>query len=446
MLFTTAFAAALSVAGALADAPAAGWHIFLLTGQSNSLGAVKGSPAPPELLEKYRSEAKMWNGNMVRDTGVCFEKNPGWQAVEPQLPRYNGNNCMGPEYGFCHILERRAPKVFKGKLGIIKASLDGGGNHFWMKGGKAYASMTASIAAAMKAQKGGVIEGLIYLQGESNAGEEVTLAGKRFAELAGNLKKDIPAPKLRFFVVGEPATWHGKDTMVNNTTTVAELAKMVTARKNTAWVRTRDLTKITQGDSMGVHYDGKSQITIGARFGYNVLMLMRVKEWRGIRNDNPDAPLESPEAWWNCSAKPASREPVVAVWDVAAANTEETLSGKLLVAGIRIEDPFRAEIIINGKDKNRLFLGEKGIVLQDADLRLNGVKLDLSLPQTWEIPAGRTLTLHDTVLSGAAVGQLSLQGEGTIVLSGTSSALDFPVVGKVTIRKVESLDISKSPH
>lgn len=438
MLFTTAFATALSMAEALADTPATGRHIFLLTGQSNSLGAVKGSPASPELLAKYRSGAKMWNGNMVRDTGVCFEKNPTWQAVEPQLPMYNGNNCMGPEYGFCHILERRAPKVFKGKLGIIKASLDGGGNHFWLKGGKAYGSMISSINAAMKAQKGGTIEGLIYLQGESDVGEEVTLAGKRFQQLAANLKKDIPAPNLHFYIVGQPATWHGKDTTVNGATTAAGLAKMAEAhKKNTAWVHTRDLTKITRGDNMGVHYDGKSQITIGARFGYQILLLMRVKNLNGIRNDDPDAPLESPRAWWGGSPASATRKPAVAVWDVAAVNAEETLSGNLSLPGIRIEDPFRSEIVINGKGKNELSLGGEGIVLQEADLRFNNVKLELSAPQTWEIPAGRTLTLNNSTLPGAAAAQLTLKGEGTLVLSGTSAKLNIPNAGQVTVSKAD---------
>lgn len=438
MLFTTAFAAALSMAGALADTPATGRHIFLLTGQSNSLGAVKGSPASPGLLAKYRSGAKMWNGNMVRDTGVCFEKNPTWQAVEPQLPMYNGNNCMGPEYGFCHILERRAPKVFKGKLGIIKASLDGGGNHFWLKGGKAYGSMIASINAAMKTQEGGTIEGLIYLQGESDVGEEVTLAGKRFPQLAANLKKDIPAPNLHFFVVGQPATWHGKDTMVNGATTAAGLAKMAELhKKNTAWVHTRDLTKITRGDNMGVHYDGKSQITIGARFGYQMLLLMRVKILNGIRNDDPDAPLESPRAWWGGSPASAMRKPAVAVWDVAAVNAEETLGGKLSLPGIRIEDPFRSEIVINGKGKNELSLGGEGIVLQEADLRFNSVKLELSAPQTWEIPAGRTLTLNNSTLPGNAAAQLTLKGGGTLVLAGTSAKLNIPNAGQVTVSKAD---------
>ena len=429
-----ACAAALPVSAVAAD-KGADVHVFLLTGQSNSLGAVKGTPAPQELLDKYRSQAEMWNGNMVRDTGVCFEKTPAWVPVAPQLPVYNGNPCMGPEYGFCHVLETRAPEVFKGKTAIIKASLDGGGNHFWQKGGKAYASMLATATAAMKASKGGTIEGLIYLQGESDAGDEVTNAGKRFPELFANLKKDIPAPKLKYAVVGQPATWHGKDKEVGGTTTAAQLEKMAAARKNTGWVRTRDLTKITSGDNMGVHYDGKSQITIGARFGYQMLMQMGVVVFDGIRNDNPDVTLDSPDAWWRSGrSESAKREPVTAVWDVAAVNAEETVAGTWTVSGIRVEDPFRAEIVINGKEGAKLNLGKKGIVLQDSDLSLHNLPVTVKASQTWKIPAGRTLTLDNVKLGKEKSAQIKLQGEGKVVLKG-GTKLPGVDKGKVSVEE-----------
>lgn len=45
------------------------------------------------------------------------------------------------------------------------------------------------------------------------------------------------------------------------------------ANDNMGWVPTRDLAKITSGDNMGVHYDGKSQITIGARYAYEAARL-----------------------------------------------------------------------------------------------------------------------------------------------------------------------------
>ncbi len=47
--------------------------IFLLTGQSNSLGAVKGSPASPELLKKYEPQATLyWHENFRAAGGGCF--------------------------------------------------------------------------------------------------------------------------------------------------------------------------------------------------------------------------------------------------------------------------------------------------------------------------------------------------------------------------------------
>lgn len=413
-----------------ADVPEGGQRLFVLTGQSNSLGAVKGSPASPELLKKYRSDARMWNGNMVRDTGVCFEKSPCWQAVEPQLPSYNGGLCMGPEYGFCHLLERRAPKVFRGKLGIIKASLDGGGNHYWQRGGKAYASMLSTISAAMKAQKGGRIVGLIYLQGESDAGDEITLAGKRFPELVNNLRKDAKAKKMTLCMVGEPADWHGRDKQAGGTTTVRQLETMASGNKNISWIRTRDLTKITQGDNMGVHYDGKSQITIGARYAYAVLRRMHLPLPGRVRSDCREIPLDSPSAWWS-SEKASADE--LAVWDVAAANTEERLDGEWSARGIRVEDPFRDVVTIRGR--GCLGIGSAGIVLQDADLHLSGVTLRLRSPQTWHIPAGRTLTLEDTPVTGEGAGEVSLEGEGILVLSGASGGLNFRSRGNVTVQR-----------
>ena len=45
--------------------------IFLLTGQSNSLGAVKGSPASPALLKKYEPKNTLyWHENFGQREGV----------------------------------------------------------------------------------------------------------------------------------------------------------------------------------------------------------------------------------------------------------------------------------------------------------------------------------------------------------------------------------------
>ena len=62
--------------------------IFLLTGQSNSLGAVKGSPASPELLKKYEPKNTLyWHENFGQREGVF----PGASTSGEQAP----SSCRG---------------------------------------------------------------------------------------------------------------------------------------------------------------------------------------------------------------------------------------------------------------------------------------------------------------------------------------------------------------
>lgn len=50
--------------------------IFLLTGQSNSLGAVKGSPASPELLKKYEPKGLCTGMKILGKGKACFPALP----------------------------------------------------------------------------------------------------------------------------------------------------------------------------------------------------------------------------------------------------------------------------------------------------------------------------------------------------------------------------------
>ena len=122
--------------------------IFLLTGQSNSLGAVKGSPASPELLKKYEpKETLYWHENFGQREGVFPGASTSWEQVRPAMPRYNGNLCMGPEYGFAFTLEKNG--WFKDvDVAVVKASRDGGDNSHWRKNGQAYRTLVQAVKNA----------------------------------------------------------------------------------------------------------------------------------------------------------------------------------------------------------------------------------------------------------------------------------------------------------
>ena len=370
-------------------------HVYILTGQSNSLGAVKGTPASAEQLERYKSDGLLWNGNMVRSTGEKYEKNPSWTTVAPQQPKLNGSLCMGPEYGFCSMMQRRKWHTANGdKVAVIKASLDGGGNSCWLADAPGYKSMSSTIKAALSALKGrSQVHALLYLQGESDQSEEeITEAPARFLDLLARVGKETKKGSLKFAVVGECATWGGNENKnASGDTTAKLLGDMARKKKNVGWVRTRDLTKITAGDNMKVHYDGKSQLTIGARYAYAVATLEKLP-FTPTRNDAPEAAVDSPSAWW-AGKMPTAEQ--TATWDAAAANVEQEKVNKLLsVAGIVVNDPFSGRILLTAakEGKAHVSLGSKGIALKQGDLSLQ-LPVETTADQSWKLAEGRTLVI-----------------------------------------------------
>ena len=392
---------------------------YILTGQSNSLGAVKGSPASAELTAQYASDALLWNGNMMRDTGACFEKSPVWQPVAPQLPRYSGNLCMGPEYAFCRFTQNLGNNGCD-TLGVIKASLDGGGNSYWLPGSPAYESVVRTVRAAIAAVPGGRVKvlGVLYLQGESDEGEEITQARQRLSDFLRNLEEELKGTgadttALRCYVVGQPADWHGKDTEYQGRTTADELRKLTESRADMGWVYTRDLPKIRRGDGMGVHYDGVAQLSIGARFAYTAAVLHGQTLPQTVRNAVPDVPLNSPAAWWG-NILPVGD--AAAHWDISSAVAEHRITAPLHLGGIRIADTVMPQVKLSVDSPEAvLMIGERGISLLNRDLMIRG-NVCLTSVQEWKIPTGQRVLLRDGTLSGSAT--LCVSGGGVLELCG----------------------------
>lgn len=458
---------ALLVATALlSPASASELHVYLLTGQSNSLGAVKGDPLPDELLREYSTEkggkpVLMWNGNMSGSVSaneasknlVVPDAGKQWEVVAPQLPAY-GAKCMGPEFGFAYTLRRLAgPKA--GDIAIIKCSRDGGGNEQWAKGQSLYGLLLNSVRTALeradKKYDTIVLEGVLYLQGESNRSAEK--ADTRFLSFREDLSKDIKAKPikghkvhagLKKAVVGECATWGTQNNATVNAT-AAIMRRMAEAdAAHRGFVVTRDLDKITAGDGLGVHYDGVSQLTIGARFAYQIArmddkldtnILVRGQEYEGKEPGSPIY-LNDAEAWWITSGgKKKNKRPArerIRVWDLSSANMKNSAQGTELLAadmemsGIRIEDPYSEDdttgirnatiTIAPAAGKSPVLnLGAGGIELQHGHLSLQ-TALRLTTAQTWQLGAGCALSLAQ-VPEGENIAALRM---------GTGSALNLP--------------------
>lgn len=422
-------------------------HVYILTGQSNSLGAVKGDPLPDELLQVYSTAqggrpVLMWNGNMSGSVSaneasknlVVPDAGKAWEIVAPQLPAY-GAKCMGPEFGFAYTMRRLMKEG--DDLAVIKCSRDGGGNEQWAKGQSLYGllvnSVNTALAAVDKRYAKVQLEGLMYLQGESN--RSAAGADEKFLAFWRDVRKDIKAkrvkaPLLKAAVVGECATWGTQNNDTVKATALAMRRMAEADAKHMGFVVTRDLDKITAGDGLGVHYDGVSQLTIGARYAYQMARLCGVKadeqvrvrsQWYEGAQEGGPIYLNEERAWWSLAAakKPLPAEQLIAVWDLSSANMKNSAQGAELLAadwavgGIRIDDPYseddttgirNATITIApaaGKSPE-LRLGKGGIELQHGNLALQ-VPVRTTAAQTWRIGAGRSLSLTAPLHADAPV-------------------------------------------
>lgn len=272
-----AFGAALLCVPAAAET----FHVFLLTGQSNALGAIKENFAYEERMVPAPQKMLFWHGNFG---GYCTGKSSGeWSRVEPQR---ESQIVMGPEYGFAQAFESEIAEklgLAPENCGILKVARDGGGNALWCApDGDAYRQILAVAErafAAVPALGFDKIEicALLYLQGESDLPEEIPLAGTRLAALRENLIRALADKKIdgieavsareMALLVGEPANYFGRETSAaDGTTSRDRLKKLAETALRAAWIPTRDLPKITSGDALGVHYNGNAQLAIGRRF------------------------------------------------------------------------------------------------------------------------------------------------------------------------------------
>ena len=214
------------------------------------------------------------------------------------------------------------------------------------------------------------------------------------------------------------------------------------------WVPTRDLAKITSGDNMGVHYDGKSQITIGARYPYEAARLAGY-DTGTVRSGNYDAALSSTEAWMNGKLPVDS----TAVCDAASSAKDNMVSSaagtNAVLYGIRIEDTYLNTITIRGvavdgssapsMQDGHLILGSGGIdIATGKNLNIASV-LELQGDQQWNLAGRSTLSIRGSSSSGNH--QLTfITGTGDVAIRNSTLAADPSGIARVEVSAYVNTD------
>lgn len=246
------------------QARAAHYKLFVLTGQSNSLGTTNaGEPDPSPGTDPADAHIKFYWHN-VKDSAVTIGTSGGvFTTLQSQQGgAYVGSAThWGPEMNFGRTLYRAGVRNF----GIIKASRGGGGNTNWSKadGGHMYSHVvnTVNAATAILTANGDTFEivGLLYLQGESDSTAEANVAKTRIKALTDNLRADLPnASNLHTIIGGIAAAGVDRDIVR------AQHAAAGSENATIDYFPNLDLQSQTASDNL--HFNKAAKLRIGERF------------------------------------------------------------------------------------------------------------------------------------------------------------------------------------
>lgn len=254
------------------------YDVYILTGQSNSLGTTgSGDTLPLPGSDPTDADTKFfWSNVSASNTiypPVLYGNSAG--AITPlQIQEGDGSanpNFWGPEFGFARTMAKAGSK----NILLIKASRGGGSNALWDKttfeasnnDGHMWGHVQGTVDAALGVlvSQGNTfdIKGLVYLQGESNTTADAGIADTRLADLLSNLKSHIAAnypgtTDHTYNVIAEIAA--SQSTSARITTTAKQLA-LADTRADVAFVSTRDQSI----KSDGIHFGGNEKLEVGRR-------------------------------------------------------------------------------------------------------------------------------------------------------------------------------------
>ncbi|XXX75621.1 sialate O-acetylesterase [Sorangium sp. So ce134] len=240
-----------SGAGSTASASSGGepaepvFHVFLLLGQSNMAGY-------PKALDADRTENPRIKVLGFDDCDGTGRVEGAWDIAAPPLHEC-WNGAIGPGDYFSRTILDRYPA--QDSVGLVPSAISGERVETFMKaGGSKYDWILSRAKAAQEI--GGVIEGILFHQGESNCGDPAW-PGK-VKTLVSDLRADLGIGDVPF-LAGE--LLHSGSCARHNSL-VNQLPGMIA---NAHAVSAEGLA-IDPADTWNLHFGHDAQVTLGIRY------------------------------------------------------------------------------------------------------------------------------------------------------------------------------------
>lgn len=227
------------------------FHVFLLLGQSNMVGfpqAREGDRVVDPRIRVLDLEhgASTWDQTYV------------WRHAAPPL-HDRDQPAIGPGDYFARTLLPRLSGL--DTIGLVPCAINGEKIATFLKwGGTKYSWIVARAKAAQRA--GGVIRGMLFHQGESDAGDDRWPA--RVSALVADLRTDLELSDVPF-LAGELAHW-GSSKAHNRL--VNQLPRAI---PNAYVVSAHDLEVDPTDTHFNVHFDYASQVELGRRYAATMI-------------------------------------------------------------------------------------------------------------------------------------------------------------------------------
>lgn len=344
-------ALAACVASAVYAAPDPNFHIYLAFGQSNMEG--QGDIGNQDTTVDKRFQV-LW----AADNGSCSGKTKGkWSTAVPPLAHCQGAKLGPTDYFGRTMVEKTDPQI---KVGVIVVAVAGCSidlfdkdnyanyartQQSWMTqrintyGGNPYGRM---IEMAKKAQEEGVIKGIIFHQGETDAGNGQWPS--KVKKVYDNIIKDLGLGSDIPFLAGEVLR-SGVSSGANN-----NIAKLPQQSKNFYVVSSEGFNQAL-GDGQNVHFTSQEYRDFGKRYAEKMIEVLgdKVKPATAAASSSSEAKSSSSQQAESSSSAASSSSHHNWSWPKSSATdaidlqqAQSGIIGKVVVKDNRVSVPVMA--------------------------------------------------------------------------------------------------------